>query len=128
MLLSQVKSLITFHSHGGKKIPEDTQLSALCLQAMYYIIDRCVPDELLRIEDSEDDVYRNMEDGAFIAIPDTPDFSNTEEHLMIDESLTIAVILYVAFLLTNDASKKIMADEIINEYQANYGREYYVDS
>lgn len=128
MLLSQVKSSITFHSSGGRKMPDDTQLAILCMQGMYYVMDKCVPDELLRIEDSEDDVYRNIEDGSFIAIPDTPDFSNAEEHLMIDESLTFAVVLYVAFLLTDDATKKILADEIINDYQANYGREYYVDS
>ena len=129
MLLTKVKTLINFHAATGKKTTDDNDLlSALCIQAMYYIMDKCVPDELLRVEDTEEQVYRNIEDGTYIVRPDAPDFANLMDELMIDEQLTMAVVYYVAFLITKNGDNKHLADEIINEYQANYGREYYVDS
>lgn len=127
MLLTELKTSITFHAGGGKKIDSDATLSMLCKQAMFYVMDKCVPNELLRVVDTDEDVYRNIEDGCYIVIPDTPDFAEVDGTLMIDDSLAFAVSHYVAFLVTKDPVQKALADEVINEYQANDGREYYVD-
>lgn len=93
---------------------------------MYYVCGRCVPSELTRdAVDSEDRVLRNIEAGQFIAVPEYPDLSSTTKHLQIDESLTYAVIYYTAFLVSSEIMHKQIADEIINEFLSNDGRELY---
>lgn len=127
MLLSKVKTVTQYRLAGAKKLPLDAELSELFMEAMYYVTNRCVPQELLREAGIDvDAVLRNIEDGAYIAIPETPDFTSTVTHLQIDESLTYACINYVCFLITFRADFKVIADELINNFLSNEGREYYV--
>ena len=123
MLLSTVKKTVEYRLSGAKKLPEDAHLSNLFMEALYYVATKCIPQELLREEDSDEGVLRNLEDGSFIVVPDEPDFTSTTDHLMIDEELTYACIYYACFLVSKDGSMKQMADEIINEYISNFGRE-----
>ena len=46
---------------------------------------------------------------------------------MIDESLTYAVINYVAFIINQDAFYRDLALEIISDYIANDGKERIFD-
>ena len=57
-------------------------------------------------------------------MPDVPNFSNDKEHLQIDESLSYAVINYVAFLINKDTYYRTLALEIIADYNANNGLEF----
>ena len=128
MLLSKIKTATQYRLSGAKKLPLDIELSELFMEALYYVCNRCVPQELIREAGIDTDaVLRNIEDGAFIAIPETPDFTSLVNHLQIDENLTYACINYVCFLITFRADFKAIADELIYDYLANDGREYYVD-
>lgn len=127
MLLSQIKTTITYKLSAAKKLPDDATLSAFLMEAMYYVCTKCVPNELLRQADSDDEVLRNIEDGAYIAVPDVPNMASTTDHLMMDEDLTYACINYACFIITQNPMFKQLADEVINDFQSNYGREYYVE-
>lgn len=108
----------------GKKMPDDTVLSSLVFEAMYYVAGRCIPRELIKsYDDYEERVLRPVDGGRFVAIPEYPDFSKPERHLLIDDSLTYAVIYYVCFIIGRDANDKAMCDEIINEHIAHEGEE-----
>jgi len=123
MLLTNVKKTVEYRLSGAKKLPDDAHLSNLFTEAMYYVATKCTPNELLREEDSEEEVLRNIEDGAFLVVPDAPDFTSLTDHLMIDEDLTYSCIYYVCFLVSRDVAMKQMCDELVNEFNANYGRE-----
>jgi hypothetical protein len=93
-------------------------------EAMLYVANKCIPNELLRSIESNERVYRNVDQNAFLTYPDRPNFNDPDEHLMIDETLTYAVINEVAFLLNQDTYYRTLALEIIADYNANYGKEY----
>ena len=127
MLLSQVKSIVTnkITVTGGLRMPEDDVLADLAHEALRFVASRCVPSELLR--DSEADVgesvFRFIEGGKYILMPDFPDFSNTVKHLMIDEELSFAVINKMVALMSRDALEisryESEATKTINRYKAN---------
>lgn len=124
MKLSLIKSTINYKNSGGKKLPEDDVLASLIYEAMYYVAGRCVPSELVKsYSDYKERVLRPIENGNFIAIPEYPDFTKPERHLLIDEDLTYAVINYTMFLITQNAMFKQVADEIINEHISKEGIE-----
>ena len=113
-----------FKCVGDKRIPDDETLADVFFEAMLYVANKCIPNELLRSIESNERVYRNVDQNAFLTYPDRPNFSDPDEHLMIDEALTYAVINEVAFLLNQDTYYRTLALEIIADYNANYGKEY----
>ena len=96
------------------------------LEAMLWTANKCTPSELLRSVEHER-VYRNVANGFYITYPDKPNFDDEKEHIMIDESLTYAVINYVAFIINQDAFYRDLALEIISDYIANDGKERIFD-
>lgn len=124
MLLSKIKTTTQYKLTSAKKLPDNEVLSSFFMEAMYFVANKCAPNELLRQEDTDEPVLRNIEDGAYLVVPDEPDFASVTDHLMMDEDLTYACINYVCFLITNNPSFKQLTEEVINEFQANYGREY----
>ncbi|OCR99036.1 hypothetical protein A9K75_08675 [Campylobacter fetus subsp. testudinum] len=123
MLVENVKkSLIYKISSEARKLPPEDELSELFMEAMLFICNRCVPNKLVR-QKGNGKVYRNIEDGFFITYPDKPLFNETKSHLMIDETLTYAVINEVAFLLTSNPLYRQLSNEIIDDFIANDGKE-----
>ncbi|AQW81367.1 hypothetical protein CPIN17260_1078 [Campylobacter pinnipediorum subsp. pinnipediorum] len=127
MLNTRVKEITAHLNTSGKNLPGDELLSELFLQAMFFVASKCVPSELVRRKRSSSDirVLRNIEDECFICVPDKPNFSNKQEHLMIDEELTYAVINEVLFLINQEPFYRELAMQIIAQYNANNGREFY---
>lgn len=125
MLCTRAKEILELKSKSGLKLPENEILSELFLEAMLYVASKCVPSELLRHanEKSSERVYRNIENGNFICYPDKPNFTDENAHLMIDETLTYAVINEVIFLINKDPFYRDLAIELIAQYNANDGRE-----
>lgn len=123
MLCTEAKKHLSFKTTAGVKLPADDMLGSLFLEAMLFCCDKCVPNVLIRKHSSEK-VYRNIEGNCFICVPDVPNFSNDKEHLQIDESLSYAVINYVAFLINKDTYYRTLALEIIADYNANNGAEF----
>lgn len=124
MRCQEAKKILKFKCVGDKKIPDDETLADVFFEAMLYVANKCIPNELLRSIESNERVYRNVDQNAFLTYPDRPNFSDENEHLMIDEALTYAVINEVAFLLNQDTYYRTLALEIIADYNANYGKEY----
>ena len=124
MRCQEVKKVLKFKCVGDKKSPDDETLADVFFEAMLYVENKCIPNELLRSIESNERVYRNVDQNAFLTYPDRPNFSDENEHLMIDEALTYAVINEVAFLLNQDTYYRTLALEIIADYNANYGKEY----
>lgn len=126
MLVKNAKDILAFKTAGGIRLPADEILSELFFEAMLFVANKCVPCELVRKNESEDRVYRNLEGGHFICYPNKPDFSKEadKKHIMIDENLTYAVINYVAFLINKDQFYRTLTLEIIADFNANEGREF----
>ena len=122
MLCVEAKKHLSFKTSAGVKLPADELLSSLFLEAMLFCCDKCVPNVLIR-KHSNEKVYRNINNSCFICVPDMPNFSNAKEHLQIDESLSYAVINYVAFLINKEVYYRTLALEIIADYNANNGLE-----
>jgi hypothetical protein len=125
MKLTRVKEAIAYRNRTGHKLPDDEVLQDLLFEAMLYVAQRCEPRELIAGELTQEPVYRNIEGGLYIKLPEYPDFTETDRHLMMDEDLTYAVINYVMYLITNTADFKILADETIAIYRSNFGRETF---
>lgn len=120
----RAKEILAHKAKSGIKIPDDELLSELFLEAMLWVASICVPNELIRkVKIDTEAVYRNIENEFFICLPDKPDFSNANEHLMIDETLSYAVINEVAFLINKDPFYRQLALEIVANFNANDGRE-----
>ena len=124
MRCQDAKKILKFKGVGDKKVPDDETLSDVFFEAMLYVANKCIPNELLRSIESNERVYRNVDQNAFLTYPDRLNFNDPDEHLMIDETLTYAVINEVAFLLNQDTYYRTLALEIIADYNANYGKEY----
>ncbi len=129
MLLSDVKKSfeMKLKSSGGYKMPEDDELSEIVYEAMVYVASVCLPRELLRDEsNSEDSVLRFISGGDFVTQPVKPDFTSNEDHLLIDEDLTFAVINKAVALYSRDmndiARFENEAKRVINRYKANYNK------
>ena len=130
MTLSNFKSSLSLKLKGDVDIPTDEELSILTMEAMYYIASICMPRELLVLYTEADtcncDILRLVDGGAFIKVPDTPDFVTQPavDHLMIDEDLTYAVIYYIGSCITTDAGKKQWylnkSHEIVGIYNNNF--------
>ena len=126
MKLSILKSTIQYKLSQGKKLPDDAILASIIFEAMYYVCGRCVPSELVKTHmDYEEKVLRHLSGGRFIAIPEYPDFSKLDRHLLIDEDLTYAVIYYTCFIIGRSVDDKAMADDIINEHISKEGDGIY---
>lgn len=121
MKLSLVKSTIAYTMSFEKKLPDDDVLASYLNQSLYYICGKCVPNELVGENSTDGNVLRFLPSGKFITIPEYPDFSNSEAHLQIDESLTYAAINYTCFLISSRADLKVLADEIICDFIATDG-------
>ncbi|MCD8212854.1 MAG: hypothetical protein LUC34_02170 [Campylobacter sp.] len=120
MLCIRAKEILAHKITGGKKLPDDNLLSELFLEAMLFICDKCEPGELLRGARNNEAIYRNVNDDIFLIIPSKPNFSDKNEHLQIDESLSYAVINYVIFLLSQDEFYRRLALETIADYIAKH--------
>lgn len=116
------KEILTNKAVAGKKLP-NLILSEMFLEAMLWVANKCVPSELIRKNETEDEIYRVIGDAYFITVPDKPNFDDENDCLMIDESLTYAVINYVAFLINQDIYYRTLALEIIGDYVANFAKE-----
>ena len=123
MRVADCKKHLEYKIAGGRKLPSDELLAEMFMEAMLWVCNKCVPNELVRQAEREARVYRNLENGLFIRYPEKPNFSDDKRHLMIDEPLTFAVINYVAFLIEKEPIYKIEANEIISEFIANDGKE-----
>ena len=127
MLLSSVKKILTEKLKSNKKLPEDETMEAYIYESLYYVANKCDPQELVCSPEDTDAPMRLIEDGAFIKIPEYPDLTSTTAHLMIDEALAYAVINHVCFLYTARPDYKAIADDVICNYIVQQGREYYVE-
>ena len=120
----RAKEILAHKFKSGIKLPDDEMLSELFLEAMLFIASKCVPNELIRkgIVDS-DKVFRNIADGFFVCVPDKPNFSDANEHIMLDESLTYALINEVAFLINREPFYRQMTMDLIAQFNASDGKE-----
>lgn len=123
MLVQECKKHLEYKIAGGRKLPSDEILASMFLEAMLWVCDKCVPNELVRQSEAEARVYRNIENGLFIRYPEKPNFSDDKRHLMIDEPLTFAVINYVAYLIEKEPFYEAEATKRINDFIANDGKE-----
>lgn len=118
------KEIIKQKSSNSFEMPDDENLLRLTMESFHYIACKCEPQSLVKSVRNGERVIRDIRGGKFIAMPDEPDFNNQDEHIILDESLTYALINYVCFLISKDeAVYKKLADELINEYNANDGKE-----
>lgn len=114
MRLAKFKELLAYKLRGAGKLPDDEVLASLVFEAMLWVANKCVPAELLRYNETDERVYRHIADDCFIAVPDMPDFSDTERHLMIDEPLSYAAMNEVAFMHTADSMFRQLALECVD--------------
>lgn len=120
MRLAKFKELLAYKLRATNKLPNDEVLSTLTHEAMLWVANKYVSAELLRYNETDERVYRQIADDCFIAVPDMPDFSDTERHLMIDEPLSYAVMNEVAFMHTADSMFRQLALECVADYVANF--------
>lgn len=105
-------------------LPPLNQLSELFFEAFTHICDLCVPNELIR-KNSDMRVYRNIDNGFYIAMPERPIFDENDPnydpnaHLMIDENLSFAAVDFVAFLITKNPFYELLCDKRIDNFIAN---------
>jgi hypothetical protein len=125
MLLSKVKQSIDFKTKTKFKLPDNEVLAEYINEAMLYVATRCDPTELIREPIEGEEIFRMIEGGKVVIKPEYPDFSNPEQHVMIDEVLIYAVINYAVFLLGKEVFYKQLADEDIAIYCSQYGREAF---
>ena len=96
MLCVKAKKIIEAKiKNSYKNIEDDEILKSYFIEAYYFVMSKCIPRVLVKNTLENERVYRQLRDNHFLIIPDEPDFSNENEHLMIDEALSFAVINYV---------------------------------
>lgn len=131
MLLAKVKEAIKKKSEDSYKLPDDETLANIVHEASLYVCSLCEPSELIRkdnvLNDKEHRVFRHIENGLFIKVPEYPDFSKEMYHLQMDEALTYAVIYYACFIISKqkDMNFKALANETINIYRSNFANVRY---
>ena len=120
MLLSDVKRAIEKGMERSYKIPDDGVLEQKIYEAILFVASQCVPQVLLRYEDGEGEpVFRKLPNKFFITLPEYPELSQVERHLMIDETLSFAVVNTVCFLLSGEEKFNLIANRWIFLYQKN---------
>ena len=129
MKLERVKALFLLKNTvvGGLSEPSNEALALLCDEATRYVATRCLPSVLLRNSPYEgEEVLRGVGAGFVIVAPEYPDFTSSDVHLMIDESLNNAVINKMNALYARDANSIIKfeneATQVINLHKANFPR------
>lgn len=135
MKLSLVKKIIQTKLASDKKIAQDDELVADALyEAIYFICSNIKPSELTReFGDPEivTDIIRHIEGGSVIVAPEYPDFTNTDAHLQIDETLTYAAIyIAMSYLATDGESVQKFGqrgEDIMATYNANQSLILYAD-
>ena len=127
MLLSTIKKSIEYRLSKGKKLPEDEVLQSLLHEAAIYVANRCDPAELIRPLGTDCTILKAIEGGKVIIEPEYPDFTKTERHLQIDETLSFAVINYLCFLISKEPMYKQLSDEDIAIYRCDSSRVMYGD-
>jgi len=132
MKLSDVKKILTLKLRRDIKAPDDADIEVALYEAIYEIAAECEPSELIiHPDDIEDDdsvtVLRSLQDGLFIKVPEFPDFSFPDRHLMLDEELTYAAIYLAITYLIDKPDRTVKYTEramkIIGAYKANYSKE-----
>lgn len=120
MLLSSVKKSIERNMAGSFKLPDDNVLQEKIYEALLYVASSCEPLVLLRKKDVDDDEqYRQLSDGFYLALPEYPDFQYENRHLNIDEALSFAVINYVSFMLSNKVEFDTLCSRWVSLYRQN---------
>lgn len=129
MKLERVKALFLLKNTivGGLDKPDDDTLALLCDEATRYVATRCLPSVLLRNAPyASEEVLRGVGAGFVIVAPEYPDFTSSDTHLMIDESLNNAVINKMNALYARDANSIMKfeheATQVINLHKANFSR------
>lgn len=129
MKLERVKALFLLKNTvvGGLSEPSNEALALLCDEATRYVATRCLPSVLLRNSPyAGEEVLRGVGTGFVIVAPEYPDFTSSDVHLMIDESLSNAVINKMNALYARDANSIIKfeneATQVINLHKANFTR------
>ena len=126
MLCVKAKKIIEAKiKNSYKNIEDDEILKSYFIEAYYFVMSKCIPRVLVKNTLENERVYRQLRDNHFLIIPDEPDFSNENEHLMIDEALSFAVINYVCYLATKCEQTEFLAlaTRLINEYISKDGEE-----
>ncbi|WP_348518111.1 hypothetical protein [Campylobacter sp. CCS1377] len=119
------KEIIAKKLSKDYNLPSDDVLKAYFMEGFYYICAKCEPQILTKTLRENHEVLRSLKNGAMIIVPDEPDFNDENEHLMIDEELSFALINYVCFLITKSEEAKYykLCNEIINDFIANDGKD-----
>jgi hypothetical protein len=131
MLLSHIKNAILQKCTASFKVPDDELLQSILHEASLYVCSMCSPSELIREDKTFEldyvKVYRLIEGGKYIKVPEYPDLSKPERHLQIDEALTYAVIYYACFIVgkMKDFGLKKQCDDIIGVYATNFSNVEY---
>ena len=128
MLLTKIKSSVQYRLSTNKKLPEDVVLQDLLHEANIYVANRCDPAELIRPLGTDCTILKMIEGGKVIIEPEYPDFTKTERHLQMDETLSYAVINYLCFLISKEPMYKQLSDEDIAIYRSESSRVAYGDA
>lgn len=126
MLSIRAKEIIFKKMSKDRQSFDDEILKAYFMESFYYVCNKCEPRVLTKsLREGNERVLRDIRGGNMIIVPDEPDFSDKNEHLMIDEALSYAVINYVCFLISKCESVEYLklCDTIINEFISNDGKE-----
>jgi len=130
MLTSRAKDIFNtkIKAIGGLNPPTDAELNEFLYEAMIYAATKCIPNELLRSSENENEtaILRFIGGGDFIVLPEMPNVSDDLQHLQIDEELSYAVINKAVSLFCRDLNHirkfENEADNAINRYKANYSK------
>ena len=102
------------------KMPDDDILGEKVFEALLYIAALCEPQILLRKKHIDDDEeFRSLKNGFFIAMPEFPNFSVSDRQLQIDEALSYAVINYTCFMLSGIALFDTVTTRWVSIFEKN---------
>jgi len=130
MKLTRVKTAIDSRLASSFKVPDIEELQELVYEALQYVAMKVEPKDLLCKNGADDGekVLRPLDKDFFIKVPEYPDLTHTERHLLVDEFLSYAVINHVCLLVSGDEKFKLFRDEILMlQQQSVYHVEYGED-